>query len=424
VSALSDPQRKNILLVGSGGREHALASRLLKSKKAGKLFIAPGNGGTYDYNVPIKSDEIDKLAEFSRTRHCLTIVGPEVPLAAGIVDKFTSENLEIFGPTREQARLETSKAYAKEFMQRLGIPTAEFKVFIELHAALDYVSRLSGKVVVKADGLAAGKGVFVCSTEKEAEKALRFILEKKGFGSSGDRVVIEEKLHGREISLIGICDGKSCIPLETAVDHKRALDGDKGPNTGGMGAFSPAENFSSTEIVNIVHSILEPTVRAAGFRGFLYLGLMLDEENRPNVLEYNVRLGDPETQVILPRLESDLFDYLSPIAEGKELPIKDLQWSPQSACTVVMASEGYPATPRVGDEIRGLEKARAVPGAITFHSGTAKRDKSFFTAGGRVLSVTGLGATKTDAAKKAYEAVNLINWDGEHHRHDIGALRS
>jgi phosphoribosylamine---glycine ligase len=418
LTSLSD--KENVLLIGSGGREHVIAWKLLKSTHLGRLYVAPGNGGTADYNVPIKTDELERLVEFAKKENCFTIVGPEAPLAAGIVDRFVSEELPIFGPRRDQAGLETSKVFAKEFMKRAGIPTAEFQVFEEVQPALDYAAKSSYQIVVKADGLAAGKGVFVCSNQEEAETAIRFILEKKAFGSAGDRIVLEQKLEGHELSLIALCDGISAVPFGTAVDHKRALDGDKGPNTGGMGAFSPAETFDSKDVSGAIQNIVVPIVQATGFRGFLYVGLMLGEKNRPSVLEFNVRLGDPEAQVILPRLESDLLDCLSSSAHSSGVKGLDLKWSSETCCTVIMCSEGYPAAPRLGDEIFGLNEVASMSDIMVFHSGTAKRDGAYFTSGGRVLSVAALAGSKGEAVKRAYEGVNLINWQGEHHRKDVG----
>ena len=418
MTSFPERDKQNVLVVGSGGREHAIAWKLLHSPRIGKLYVAPGNGGTSEYNVPIKADDIQSLASFAEKEHCFTVIGPEAPLAAGIVDHFASEDLPIFGPTKEQAKLETSKVHAKQFMKDAGIPTAEFQVFNAVQPALDYAARAAYQVVVKADGLAAGKGVFVCSTQKEVDSAVRLLLERRAFGSAGDRLVLEQKLEGREVSFMALCDGKNAVPFGTAVDHKRALDGDKGPNTGGMGAFSPADTFDGAATSNILQSIVNPTVRDTGFRGFLFVGLMLDEKNRPSVLEFNARLGDPETQVILPRLESDLIDCL--LASGSSLEELDLKWSPKSVCAVMMCTEGYPSAPRLGDEIRGMEKATARPDLLVFHSGTVKRNGHYYTSGGRVLSIVATGDSKKEAVKHAYEGVNLINWRGEHHRADIG----
>ena len=285
-------EKTNVLLVGSGGREHAIAWKILKSEKIGKLYVAPGNGGTHEFNIPIGATEVEKLRDFARDKKCFTLVGPEAPLAAGIVDSFVSEGLPIFGPTIDQARLETSKVFAKEFMKKHGIPTSDFRVFDEAQPAIDYAIRNNGNVVVKADGLASGKGVFICSTPDEAERAIRLILEERIFGSAGNRIIIEEKLQGREASFMVVCDGKTANPFGTAVDHKRAFDSDTGPNTGGMGAFSPAPKMVSDQENTIREKILRPTVENSKFRGFLYLGLMFDEDNSPKVLEFNVRLGE------------------------------------------------------------------------------------------------------------------------------------
>ncbi len=414
-------EKTNVLLVGSGGREHAIAWKILKSEKIGKLYVAPGNGGTHEFNIPIGATEVEKLRDFARDKKCFTLVGPEAPLAAGIVDSFVSEGLPIFGPTIDQARLETSKVFAKEFMKKHGIPTSDFRVFDEAQPAIDYAIRNNGNVVVKADGLASGKGVFICSTPDEAERAIRLILEERIFGSAGNRIIIEEKLQGREASFMVVCDGKTAIPFGTAVDHKRAFDSDTGPNTGGMGAFSPAPKMVSDQENTIREKILRPTVENSKFRGFLYLGLMFDEDNSPKVLEFNVRLGDPETQAILPRFDSDLLKLLIAHNSEGEIDEADLKWSKDSSCTVVMCSEGYPENPKTGYEIHGIAAAKALDRMLVFHSGTVVKDNSFFTSGGRVLSVTGIGPTKSLAAKKAYEGVSLISWRGERHRRDISA---
>jgi phosphoribosylamine---glycine ligase len=412
-------EKTNVLLVGSGGREHAIAWKILQSKKIGRLFVAPGNGGTQEFNIPIGVNEVDRLRDFAREKNCFTLIGPEAPLATGIVDRFESEGLPIFGPTADQARLETSKVYAKEFMKKYDISTSDFRVFSETQPAIDYAYRKDGKIVVKADGLASGKGVFVCSRPDEAERAIRLILEKRIFGNAGNQVIIEEKLEGREASFIAASDGKTAIPFGTAVDHKRAFDGDVGPNTGGMGAYSPAPKMILDQENYIIEKILNPTVENSEFRGFLYLGLMFDEKNSPKVLEFNARLGDPEAQAILPRLETDLLGFLhGDVSEGKMEGV-ELKWSQDSSCTVVMCSERYPENPKTGDEIHGIEAATAMDRVLVFHSGTVAKNNSFFTNGGRVLSVTGLGPTKNDAATKTYEGVSLISWRGERHRRDI-----
>ena len=409
-----------MLVIGSGGREHALAWKLLQSPQTEKLYVAPGNGGTKDFNVPIAATEIRKLQEFATEKRCFTVVGPEAPLEAGIVDKFHAKGLPIFGPTAEEAKLETSKAYAKEFMKNHYIPTADFQIFDEAERAIDYAALNEGNVVVKVDGLAAGKGVYVCSTLGEAEAAIRLILEKKAFGKAGGRIVIEKKLRGQEASFLFLCDGKSAFDFGTAVDHKRALDGDKGPNTGGMGAYSPAPQLLTDQVAEVRDRIVTPAIKFLGFCGFLYVGLMFDDTSSPKVLEFNARLGDPEAQAILPRLDSDLL--LALVNVGKEeIRATDLSWKDSSSCTVVMCSEGYPENPKIGDAIRGIPEAEASPNVIVFHSGTLVRNSSLFTNGGRVLSVTGIGTTKKEAAKKAYEAVSLISWRGERHRTDIAS---
>ena len=404
----------NVLVVGSGGREHAIAWKLLQSKKVDKLFVAPGNGGTFKYNVPIKTDDVEKLQDFAQANSCFTIVGPEAPLSLGIVDRFKKSGLRIFGPTKEQAMLETSKAYAKEFMVSHGIPTAQFRTFKDVASAVDFSDSLGGKVAVKADGLAAGKGVFVCDSPDEAKRAIKLMLEEMAFGQAGKKIVVEERLEGRECSLMTICNGKTPMYFGTAKDHKRVLDGDQGPNTGGMGAFSPSPDLSEIEIDDVVRKVAGPAVSALGYSGFLYLGLMITEVG-PKVLEFNARLGDPETQVILPRLKSDLFEVLDNCESSERA---ELQWNNNHSSTVVMCSEGYPQKPRTGDRISGIESADE--GAMIFHSGTVKQGEQYFTAGGRVLSVTGVGETLDSALKKTYSAVSLISWRGEHHRMDIG----
>ncbi len=409
-------------MVGSGGREHAIAWKVLQSDRIEKLYVAPGNGGTREFNIPIDAGDIPGLRDFAKNNKCLTIVGPEAPLAAGIVEEFRSVGLPIFGPTAEQARLETSKVFAKRFMKNHGIPTADYSVFNEAKEAIDYATLKRGRVVVKVDGLAAGKGVFVCSTVDEAESAIQLILEKKAFGKAGDRLVIEERLFGREASFMFLCDGKRALNFGSAVDHKRAYDNDKGPNTGGMGAFSPAPALTSEELSLLSDKVVRPAVIDTGFHGFLYVGLMLDENNSPWVLEFNSRLGDPEAQAILPRLDSDLVGLLYDCeSKGGFQEISDLNWSSNCSCTVVMCSEGYPESPKIGDEIKGITKAQSLPRALVFHSGTVVKGESIYTSGGRVLSVTGVGASPSDAAKKAYEAVSLISWRGERHRSDIAS---
>lgn len=409
-------------MVGSGGREHAISWKLLQSKRIRRLFVAPGNGGTKEFNVPISSGDITKLKDFAKENECFTIVGPEAPLAAGIVDEFRSVGLPIFGPTEAQAKMETSKAYAKDFMKEHGIPTAEYRIFENCENAIDYAALKNGNVVVKADGLAAGKGVIVCSTTEEAESAIKQILQKKVFGKAGEKIVIEERLLGREASFMFLCDGKHALNFGTAVDHKRVFDGDRGPNTGGMGAYSPASETIAKKLDIVREKIVEHTIKYSGFRGFLYIGLMFGEDDSPNVLEFNARLGDPEAQAILPRLDTDLLGLLYDCEiDGTFENSDELKWKPKSSCCVVMCSEGYPENPKTGEEIKGISDAGALPDVIVFQSGTISRGNSLFTNGGRVLSVTGLGNSPSEAASNAYGAVSLISWRGEHHRTDISS---
>ncbi|MDG6994762.1 MAG: phosphoribosylamine--glycine ligase [Nitrososphaerota archaeon] len=412
----------NLLVIGSGGREHALAWKLSQSDLVGKVFVAPGNGGTEELNVEIKANDFAGLSEFAMKNSCVTLVGPEVPLSSGIVDYFSERQLPIAGPTRDQAKLEWSKSYAKEMMRGNNIPTAQFQVFSEAEKAIDYAYRQSGRVVVKADGLAAGKGVFVCSSPDDAERAIRSVLKDRIFGESGSEIVVEEKLEGREISLMTISDGSKVLPFGTATDHKRALDGDKGPNTGGMGAYSPALRFGDREIEDVMQRVVRPIVRLTGFRGFLYVGLMLTSSG-PKVIEFNSRLGDPETQVIIPRLETDLLEPVLSVAQYPGWPSIadiDLRWSKLWFSAVVMCSEGYPSNPRTGDEIAGIERAEKVEQTVIFHSGTKRTNGILRTNGGRVLCVTAAGETLDESTARAYSSVNLISWKGEHHRHDIG----
>jgi len=407
-----------VLVIGSGGREHAIAWKIRQSKLVEKVFVAPGNGGTAEFNIPIKVDDVKALSEFAKENHCFTIVGPEAPLAAGIVDYFSKLSLPIFGPTKNAAMLETSKSFAKEFMKSHDIPTAKFGVFEDSQKAIEYSHTLDGKVAVKADGLAAGKGVFVCSSINEAEEAIKSILDKKAFGEAGKKVVVEERLDGTECSLMTICNGKNALAFGSAKDHKRAFDNDEGPNTGGMGAFSPTDDLDSKTTEEIMRRITLPTVRAANFHGFLFIGLMLTK-NGPRVLEFNARLGDPETQAILPRLKSDFPAALLAMESNSNV---ELEWSSDYSCTVVMCSQGYPQTPKTGDKISGIQRANRFDGVTVFHSGTQKRGEEYFTNGGRVLGVNGIGKSLPEAVEKAYSGVAMIRWNGEHHRKDIGRV--
>ena len=411
--------KRNVLIVGSGGREHAIAWKIYQSQKAGRVFVAPGNGGTREFNVPISATDIGELCKFAKENECLTIVGPEAPLELGLVDKLNELQLDAFGPTRKQAMLETSKVFSKRFMAENQIPTARFKVFSDPDEAIAYSDMMEGSIVVKADGLASGKGVAVCSNREESIAAINAIMVEKVFGDSGNSVVLEEKLRGRELSVMAVCDGQDALSFGTAVDHKRLLDGDQGPNTGGMGAYSPAEDFGEEMLEDVMETIVRRTVSKSGFRGFLYTGLMLTEEG-PKVLEFNARLGDPETQVILPRLESDLLALVGTLCEGESLSSAPrLKWLSLYSCGVVMCSQGYPNQVKVGKEIRGLQEVETSSRLMTFHSGTSLEDGELRTNGGRVICMTALGRSLDEAAKSAYESVEKVTWEGEFHRQDI-----
>ena len=415
-----------VLVIGGGGREHALAWKLAQSPKVQRVYIAPGNGGTaLDpalRNVPITDPTA--LADFAAAEKItLTVVGPEAPLAAGIVDLFRARGLRIFGPTRAAAQLESSKAFAKDFMQRHGIPTALYASFTEAAAAHAHVERHGAPIVVKADGLAAGKGVVVAMSADEAHAAIDFMLD----GKAGARVVIEEFMAGEEASFIVVADGKNVLPLATSQDHKRIGDGDTGPNTGGMGAYSPAPVVTPNVHARAMHEIVLPTIAGMAadgtpFSGFLYAGLMIDAAGNPRVVEFNARLGDPEAQVLLMRLKTDLFDVLmAATASGDQtgLDSVELQWDRRVALGVVMAAHGYPTTVRSGDVITGLPPAEA--DTVVFHAATERRgDGSLVTSGGRVLCVTALGDSVKAAQQRAYAALAPIRFDGMQRRTDIG----
>jgi phosphoribosylamine--glycine ligase len=413
----------NVLLVGSGGREHALAWKILQSPILDELYVAPGNAGTQECNIPIGASEIEKLSKFAKEKGCFTIVGPENPLALGLVDRLSREGLPAFGPTGAQAQLESSKAFAKMVMKQNLTPTAEYKVFDNPQSAVEYCEVLNGNCVIKVDGLASGKGVFLCSKLEEAKRILDEIFLQKRFGASGERVVIEEKLKGPEISFIAICDGKDAIPFGTAKDYKRLLDGDRGPNTGGMGAISPAPNFDGELETLVLEKIIHPCERQTGFKGFLYAGLILTQEG-PKVLEFNSRLGDPETQAMLPGLESDLLQHLTDLTETNSVEcIRDkVLWDQNHRCCVVMCSEGYPVIPKLGIPIMGMDWAKKTAGVLIFHAGTTEQNGALVTSGGRVVCVTGSGSSLNQARASAYQAVKLISWPGENHRTDIGRV--
>ncbi|MEZ4269055.1 MAG: phosphoribosylamine--glycine ligase [Myxococcota bacterium] len=416
-----------VLVVGNGGREHALTMALARSPRVSALFATRPNAGqaALAEAVDIAPDDVAGLVDFARKNQVdLTVVGPERPLTLGLVDALTAAGLKAFGPSAAAAELEGSKAFAKEVMLRAGVPTAAHQTFEDLEAARAYVREFGRPVVVKADGLAAGKGVVLCETVAEADLALADMLEGGAFGQAGRRVVVEELLIGEEASFIAVCDGVHVLPLASSQDHKRVGDGDAGPNTGGMGAYSPAPIVTPELEAELMARVMEPVVRemaAAGkpFSGFLYAGVMVTASG-PMVLEFNVRLGDPETQPLMARLQTDLIDVIEATLAGR-LDTLTLAWDPRAALSVVMASEGYPASPRTGDAISGLAEAAAVPGAVVHHAGTAlDADGTVRSAGGRVLSVTGLGATVGEAAAVAYAGVARIRWAGEHHRSDIG----
>ncbi|MCS7304175.1 MAG: phosphoribosylamine--glycine ligase [Thermoguttaceae bacterium] len=416
------------LVVGSGGREHALAWKLRQSPLADRVFVAPGNAGTAidAENVPIQADDLAGLVRFAKQEKIdLTVVGPEAPLAAGIVDLFTEEGLKIFGPTKAAAELESSKIFCKHLLRSAAVPTAEFHTFASRQEAVQFLTaREDEPVVVKADGLAAGKGVFVCENRQQALQALDRLGNELEFGTAGQRVVLEERLHGEEASVLAITDGRTLVTLPPAQDHKPAYDGDRGPNTGGMGAYSPTPVVPTDMLHWIEEHILVPTVHAmhrAGrpFRGVLYAGLIITRQG-PKVLEYNVRFGDPECQPLMMRLQSDLAEVLLAAVEGRLDRIEPLRWDPRPAVCVVMASAGYPGAYKKGFPIRGLDEAANVPNTKIFHAGTALTPEGqIVTAGGRVLGVTALGDSVAQAKLYAYQAVKCIRWDGAWCRKDI-----
>ena len=418
-----------VLVVGGGGREHAMAWKLSESPKVHKVFVAPGNGGTARNdrfeNVPI-TDVQALRAWAAAEKIALTVVGPEAPLAAGVVDEFRAHGLRIFGPTKGAAQLESSKAFSKAFMARHGIPTAKYETFTDAALAHAYVDAEGAPIVVKADGLAAGKGVVVAMTLAEAHEAIDFMLLDNKFGVShnagGARVVIEEFLQGEEASFIVLCDGKNVAALATSQDHKRLLDGDEGPNTGGMGAYSPAPVVTADVHARAMREIILPTIRGMEkdglpYTGFLYAGLMIDAQGRPKTLEFNCRMGDPETQPILMRLKTDLSDVLAAAIDGK-LDQLELQWDRRTALGVVMAAHGYPLSPRKGDAITGLPADAA--DVMVFHAGTELKDGVVTTSGGRVLCVTVLADNVKQAQQMAYDAARKIHFDGAQYRRDIG----
>ena len=411
----------NVLVIGSGGREHAIGWKLGQSDNVNTVFHAPGNGGTLN-NVPISVDNLGELAKFASENNCFTVVGPEAPLAMGIVDMFNEMGLKIFGPTKKAAQLESSKIWAKQFLKRNNIPTAAFEVFDDAVKAKEYVNQIEYNVVIKADGLAAGKGVIVCDSKAEAEKSIDMMLVDKKFGDAGNNIIIEERIDGIEASYIALSDGKIAIPMATSQDHKRIFDNDKGPNTGGMGAYSPTPIIDKDLSQKIQEKIIDKTIsslRNEGitFKGFLYAGIML-KDGEPYVLEYNVRMGDPECQPILMRMDSDLFEYLVGSVEGTLENKSLISWKNKSAVCIVLASKGYPESYPKGEEIFGL--GNAFDDACIFHAGTKELDKKIITNGGRVLGVTALGDTLEAAIKHAYDVTEKISWENKYLRTDIG----
>ncbi len=411
----------NVLVVGSGGREHALGWKLSQSPKVDKVYYAPGNGGT-ENNIPILAEKIDELADFALKNNCFTVVGPEAPLALGIVDKFNKKGLEIFGPTKAAAQLESSKIWAKNFMKRYGIQTSQFEIFDDPKKAIEYAKSVKYNLVVKADGLAAGKGVLVCNSTQEVISAIDVMLVKKTFGDAGNKIILEERIDGIEASYIALSDGNIAIPMATSQDHKRIYDNDKGPNTGGMGAYSPTPVINDKLAEKIQKNIINKTIsgmkkEGISFHGFLYAGIMI-KDGEPYVLEYNVRMGDPECQPITVRMNFDLYDYLVASMDGTLSSLPSPSWEKQSAVCVVMASKGYPEAYPKGEEIKGLDFSQK--NVLVFHAGTKKDGSKILTNGGRVLGITALGDGLDKAISNAYSAADKIQWPSKYYRKDIG----
>ncbi|MDD5129409.1 MAG: phosphoribosylamine--glycine ligase [Candidatus Omnitrophica bacterium] len=417
-----------ILVIGSGGREHALVWKIAQSRLVAKIFCAPGNGGIAHLAecVDIKADDVFGLLEFARKEKIdLTVVGPEVALSLGIVDEFIKAGLKIFGPNKNAANLEASKVFSKQLMQKYNVPTADFKVFDDPEAANKYIEKIGAPCVVKADGLAAGKGVVVAKTVKEARGAVASMMQDKIFGDAGKKIVVEECLAGQEASIMVITDSKQVLALASAQDHKRVFDNDQGANTGGMGAYSPASIVTADILVEVMEKVIYRIIdglakEGIGYRGVLYAGIMLTKEG-PKALEFNVRFGDPETEVILPRLKSDLVEVMLAATDEELIKVKNLYWDPRACVCVVCASGGYPGDYAKDKEIKGLEEAEKLKDIVVFHAGTKKSGDKILTSGGRVLGVTGLGDTIEDAIHKTYKAVSKINFEGMHYRKDIGA---
>lgn len=417
----------NVLIIGNGGREHALAWKIAQSRRADRVFVAPGNAGTAidAENVKIAADDFPALIKFAKDNHIgLTVVGPEAPLADGIVDRFQEEGLRVFGPCKKAAQLEASKVFCKDLLRDADIPSADYQVFNNPGVATTWIrDREDVPLVVKADGLAAGKGVLVCDNAEEAIKAVDMIARKRMFGDAGKRLIIEDRLVGQEASVLAITDGRTIVTLQPAQDHKPAFDGDKGPNTGGMGAYCPALLVDDKALDWIEQRVLVPTVHALRMRkipfcGVLYAGLMMTNQG-PRMLEYNVRFGDPECQPLLMRLKTDLLDLLDAAVDQRLDEIEPLEWDPRPAVCVVMASEGYPGDYEKGRYIRGLEEAAELPDLKVFHAGTDRNASQTITAGGRVLGVTAMGTSVANAKLNAYAGVKCIRWPGAWCRKDI-----
>ena len=415
-----------VLVVGSGGREHTICWKLAQSPKVDKIYCAPGNAGIGEIAelVPIGAMELDKLVDFAKANAIdLTVIGMDDPLVAGVVDKFEAAGLRVFGPRANAAIIEGSKAFSKELMKKYNIPTAAYETFEDYDKALEYVKAGSFPVVLKADGLALGKGVLICKTLEEAQEGLNTLMVDKKFGASGSKVVIEEFLTGPEVSVLSFCDGNTVVPMVSAQDHKRAYDNDEGLNTGGMGTFSPSRIYTEDIAAECTETIFKPTVAALNaegrqFKGIIYFGLMLTSKG-PKVIEYNARFGDPETQVILPRLKSDLCEIFEACIDGT-LDKLNVEWYDNAACCVVLASGGYPESYTKGYEIKGLDEAKKAENITVFHAGTALKDGKFVTNGGRVLGITGVGKDLDEAIKIAYEGVKIVTFENVHYRHDIG----
>ena len=416
-----------VLVIGSGGREHALVWKIKQSPKVEKIFCAPGNAGTSEFadNIPIAADDIEGLLQFAMKKEIgLTVVGPEQPLVMGIVDRFEVKGLRIFGPSASAAELEGSKSFSKDIMQKYGLPTAEYKIFTSAESATKYIQAKNCPLVVKADGLAAGKGVLLCRSSREALVAVDTIMRQRLFGEAGDQIVVEEFLEGQEISVLAFSDGQTVLLMDSAQDHKAVYDGDIGPNTGGMGAYSPAPVFTEIMQQKVRDKIMLPMVRAMQqegrtYKGILYAGLMLTKTG-PQILEFNARFGDPETQPLMVRMETDIIPLFEACIDGT-LGQCQVNWKNKSSVCVVMTAEGYPSAYQKGEIISGLQNANSTPEVVVFHAGTKEQDGKVLTNGGRVLGVTATGANTESAIQRAYDAVGKVNWRGVHYRKDIGS---